>query len=233
MALTNTNIPNDASDVVGVFDQEFNQVFPLARPIKCIVDESAKAMEHPVETGTVITDHIIYEPNEIELSMILPRGEYRSVYQQIEQIYRSSTILTVQTKTATYSNMYIYRLPHQEDAELFDVIALIIRMRQVIIFSTTAQALSADQVEDPTDQSTVKKGLQLPSSTKVLPPPEDFDDAKAFFNPNAAGLKLEEKNTGVEGPAPNKESYLKYIENDIGIEENLTQDQLEQLLEAK
>ena len=87
MALNDTNIPSAASDVVGVFDANFNQVFRLARPVKAQIHETSKPMEHPVETGIIITDHRIILPVEIEFSLILPPGEYRPVYQQIKQFF--------------------------------------------------------------------------------------------------------------------------------------------------
>lgn len=221
MGLSDTNIPNASADVVGVFDQNFNQVFPLARPIKALVDESAKAMEHPVETGTVITDHIIFQPNEIELAMILPGGEYRSVYQQIEQIYKLATVLSVQTKAATYGNMFIYHMPHQESPDYYDTINLIIRMREILIIETTTQALPPTAVANPIDQSTVKTGLQQPSVTQALPGPAAFEQ----FGPIAPLASTTPK------PAPNAASFDKY--NDIGLDTApLTQTQLEQLLGA-
>lgn len=222
MSLTNTNIPSAASDVVGVFDQGFNQVFPLARPIKATIDESAKAMEHPVETGVVITDHIIFQPNEIELSMILPSGEYRSVYQQIEQIYKAATVLSVQTRAATYQNMFIYRMPHQEDVELFDTISMFIRMRQILIIAPAAQSLPATSVKNPTDQSTITNGLQQPGITQALPPPSTFEEADGPIPTLPAGAPL---------PTPNDNSYSNYPSTDLPIV-SLTQTQIEQLLNA-
>lgn len=236
MSLKNINIPSQSSDIVGVYNSDFEQVFPLARPIKCLVDENAKAMEHPVETGTVITDHIIYQPNEIELQMILPPDEYRSVYQQIKQLYRTSTIMSVQTRATTYDNMYIYRMPHEENPDFYDTILLSIRMREVLIFETESQALPPGSVRDPSDQSTVNNGLQLTGPTRRLPPPEQFGPAwPAQANPDAPGLKLMQKNTGVQGPAPNAESYDQYMKSvdDTNINTSMdafTQEQLEQML---
>jgi hypothetical protein len=224
MALINTNIPSAASDVVGVFGQNFRQEFPLARPVKAIVDESAKIMEHPLEDGSVIADHIVFNPNEIELALILPRGEYRAVYQQVEQIFRAATIVSVQTRTSTYPNMVIYRAPHQEDTELYDTVAMIIRLRQAQFVQTATQALPPQAVKNPVDQSTVNNGLQQPGQTKDLPAP-------VVFNPNPPVLP-----GGVLPDAPNDKTYLDYINNDTGVPhatEDLSPSQIEQLLEAR
>lgn len=236
MSLTNTNIPSAASDVVGIFNQSFQQVFSTARPVKCIVDESAKAMEHPVETGTVITDHIIFLPNEIELQMILPADEYRSVYDQIKQLYKAATVLSVQTRTATYRNMFIYRMPHEENTELFNTIPLSLRLRQILIIQTTTQALPPAAVKDPLDQSTINNGLQQPGASLGLPPPASFKSIDqgvpppSFFGPpDSAGLKLP---VGVQPPPPNEESYINYEGKNLPIMP-LTTDQLKQIITSK
>lgn len=239
MSLININIPSAASDVVGVFNQSFQQVFPTARPIKAFVDESARAMEHPVETGTVITDHIIFLPNEIELQMILPADEYRSVYDQIKQLYKAATILSVQTRAATYRNMFIYRMPHEENTELFNTIPLSLRLRQILIIQTTTQTLPPAAVKDPLDQSTINNGLQQPGATLALPPPSAFKGIDQgvpvpssfgpFLNP---GLNLP---SGVQGPPPNDASYQKYQEElPPGIfTAPLTTPQLQQIITGK
>lgn len=237
MALNDINIPNAASDVVGVFDQNFNQVFPTARPMKAQINESARAMEHPVETGTVITDHIIFEPNEIELSMVLPRGDYRSVYQQIEQIYKAAQVLSVQTRAATYNNMFIYRMPHIEDTEVYDALVIIVRFRQILIVQTTTQTLPAAAVKNPTDQSTINNGLQQPGPSKSLPPPADFSKIyqglppSGVVNPNAPGFQLKLP-PGVQPPPPNAQSYINYEGKDLPVQ-SMTFDQLTQTLTAK
>lgn len=223
MPLTNLSIPSASSDVVGVFDQGFQQVFPLARPIKAFIDESARAMEHPVETGTVITDHIIFLPNEIELQMILPADEYRSVYQQIEQIYKAATILSVQTRASTYKNMFIYRMPHQEDTDLFNTITLSLRLRQILIIETTTQALPAAAVKNPVDQSTIKNGLQQPGASLGLPSPETFGPLSPL------GLKLP---SGIQPPPPNTQSYDNYPGSDLPVAP-LTTDQIKQIITSK
>ena len=107
MPLIDALIPNASADVVAVFDQDFNQVFENARPIKAAVNEESKIMDHPLETGATISDHQIFLPIGIELSLILSRDDYRSVYQQIKQLFRTNSILTVQTRTDSYPNMLI------------------------------------------------------------------------------------------------------------------------------
>lgn len=168
MPLTDLRLPNASADVVAVFDKNFNQVFVNARPIKAMISEQAKVMEHPIETGAVITDHRIIQPVEIELSLILIASDYRNVYQQIKQLYRAGEILTVQTRTDTYQNMLIQKLPHDEDPEMFDVVALALGLKEAQFVTAQFGTLPASKVRDATDASTTQKGQQ---TTKTDPNP--------------------------------------------------------------
>lgn len=153
-------IPTASVDVVGVFNQSFQQLFVTARPIKATVKEDSKLMEHPLETGATIIDHTIILPYEIELSLILKRGEYRDVYERIRQSFLNREIVLVQTKTALYDNMIIQSMPHEEEAELFDTIALALKLRHVQIVQAQFAKLPPRSVRNPANASTVDRGQQ-------------------------------------------------------------------------
>ena len=158
-ALTNTPQAYGV-DVVGVFDEGFNQLFPLARPIKANVVESAKAMEHPVESGATITDHVVVEPLEIELTLMLVGEERADVYGQVRALFNASTLLTVQTRSGSYPNMVIVAIPHDETPDLYDAFPLALKLREVRLVTTQFQALPPSAVAAPKDASTVKRGEQ-------------------------------------------------------------------------
>jgi hypothetical protein len=156
-----------ATDVVAIFDKDFKQVFALARPIKAVVKESSKVMEHPLETGATIIDHTIILPVEIELSIIPTRGEFRDVFQRIRQAFKNRELFSVQTKTGTYENQLIQDIPHDEDPELYDTISLALKMREVQLVAAQFAKLPPKKVRNPTNASTVDRGQQQPKeSTK-------------------------------------------------------------------
>jgi hypothetical protein len=164
MPITSTFLPTTAVDVVGVFDAQFNQVFSNARPMKAMVMEQAKAMEHPVETGVTITDHRIILPTEIELSVLLSNTtsneEYRSLYQQIKQLWINATLLTVQTRTDSYANMLITGMPHDETADMFDAIAVGIKLKEALFVQARFGTLPPTSVKNKSNASTVDRGEQ-------------------------------------------------------------------------
>jgi hypothetical protein len=158
-------VPTAAVDVVGVFDDAFNQVFERARPIKAMIKESAKPMEHPVESGSTITDHRIINPVEITLFVILAADDYRSVYEQIKAYFLKSILLTVQTRTGIYKNQFVMEMPHDEDPEMFDTVALSIKTKEVLLVDAQAGRMTVGTVRNPANASTADRGEQQGGNT--------------------------------------------------------------------
>lgn len=147
-----------ALDVVGIYDQDFRQLVEGARPVKAIVHEEARVMEHPLEDGATITDHRVMLPVEVELSLLLrsPRDDYS----QLRGIYRRAELVTVMTRSGAYANMLIQALPHDEDPALFGTIPLALRLREVKLVQAQFQALPPRQVASARDASTKRRGEQ-------------------------------------------------------------------------
>ena len=133
-----------------------------------MVNENAKVMEHPVETGATITDHIIFMPIEIELSLMLTSNDYRSVYQQIKDIYLAGRLLTVQTRTATHQNMLIQQLPREESPDVFNGISVALRLKEANFVVAQFGSLPASSVANKSQSSTVARGQQ--QTTDTTPP---------------------------------------------------------------
>lgn len=165
MALTDANIATASADVVAIYDQNFRQLFVTARPIKAVVKEDSKVMEHPLETGGTITDHTVVLPVEIELSIIPVRGEYRDVYQRIKQAFLNRDLLVVQTKSGTYQNQLIQSLPHDEDPDLYDTISVALKLKEVQLVEAQFARLPPRSVRNPTNASTVDRGQQQPKQS--------------------------------------------------------------------
>lgn len=159
-------------DVVGIFDSNsFRQLFTDARPLKAFVRPGSKVMDHPVETGAVLSDHQIILPVQIELSLVIPAEFYSSTYQQIRSAQINAQKLTVQTKTGVYSNMIIQELPHQESPDMYSSIAMGLRLREVlfVVPSSIGQpnAPANYSPTDPQNQSIVSRGQQSPLSISL------------------------------------------------------------------
>lgn len=170
MSLLDYFIAHPVSDFTAVFTSDFQQVFPKARIMKPIVKESAKGMEHPVESGTVKTDHVVINPVEIELPVIVRAPDLEDTYQTIKQYFLKSTTVMIQTKTSLYEDMYITDMPHEEDPDMFDAVAIAISFKQILVATTEITKIVP---KDPVNIPTVNRGVQSPvapnpSSTFLL-----------------------------------------------------------------
>lgn len=139
------------------------QVFADARPMRVQVSEPAQFMVHPLEDGTQVTDHRIILPVELTISFILRPERYRITYQLIKQAFLASLRFSVQTKTETYTGMYISDIPHEEDPALFDTITMVVQFREVQFFAAQVQALSSENVADAPDESPSNGGEVSPT----------------------------------------------------------------------
>lgn len=156
MALIDTLLPSFAVDYVAIYDSEFRQIFNKARPLRATIRESSKVMEHPVENGSVISDHRIVLPIEIELALTLTTRDYEDTYYSIKQYYLDSSLLNIQTRSDLYRSMVIESMPHEENPEQYDTITIILTLKQVLFteprYSVVPRNASA--------QTTVDKGVQ-------------------------------------------------------------------------
>ena len=152
-------------DIVGIYN-DTTQVYVQARPLKASVRETSKVMDHPVETGVVLSDHHIINPVEIELPLIVPAIYYAATYQQIKADFLAATELSVKTPVNVYGSMIIADMPHEESPEHFNAIIIGLRLKQVLFeVPGSTQPLPANySPADPANQNTVQSGLQSASA---------------------------------------------------------------------
>jgi hypothetical protein len=163
--IINNLLPSYAVDTVAIFDQNYNQLFQQAKSIKVVVKENSKLMQHPLESGAIITDHRIILPIEIEMSLILASSDYSDVYKSIRQYYYNATLLVIQTRTGIYENQLIEAIPHEEDPDMYDAITIALSLKQVFYVS----AQYAVSPKYPSDSNTQDRGAQqgTPATTQA------------------------------------------------------------------
>ena len=154
--IINTLLPSSATDQVAIFDQNYNQLFQQAKSIKVVVKENSKLMEHPIETGSIITDHRIILPTEIDMSLILASSDYSDVYKSIKQYYLNATKLIIQTRSSIYDNQLIESLPHEEDPNMYDALTIALSLKQVVYVSVQY----APAPKYPSNTTTQDRGIQ-------------------------------------------------------------------------
>lgn len=154
---------NLTPDRVAVFDDSFTQVFQFARPVNARVIERSQMLDHPIETGQLITDYSYLLPIEIEIAFIVEADFYQAMYQQIRTLFVGKDLLTVQTSTASYTNMVIANIPHEERPELYDALPINLSFRQIQVVPNPDNYQPADPAQNNT------KSLGQQNSAPVVP----------------------------------------------------------------
>lgn len=165
-AATVTNLLTRSTniDVNAVLNQQtLKQVFKDARPVRASIRETSQVMRYPVETGAVLSDHKIINPNEIIMLFTINSDFYYSAYQEIRTLWLNATLLSVQSRTGTYKNMIIESMPHEEEPDTFNMITIEVRFVEVIFVvpSSTSQpsTLANFSPANPAKSSMVNRGL--------------------------------------------------------------------------
>jgi len=156
-----TLIPTHAFDQVAIFDQDFNQLFIGARAIKAVINEQAKVMEHPLESGATITDHRVIMPIEIELSFILNRENYQDTYRQIRQYYYAADLLIVQTRSGVYENQLIASMPHEENPDQYNTLTMAVTLKEAQFALTEFDFAPRDVLQSTTNNRGAQQGTEV------------------------------------------------------------------------
>lgn len=153
-------------DVVAVLRMDtMEQVFAAARPMSAQVFKVANAMEHPLEDGSTVTDHIIFLPVEIELPLMVT-GDVETVISEIDALYRSAELLVVQTVSGSYENMFIRAMPHDEKAESIGSATIGLQLKQAVFVKAILEGgLAPAQVTPATPPANTNRRPAARAST--------------------------------------------------------------------
>ena len=163
MTSTNRNVR-----IFGFYTSDFKKVLENAKVLKAEIKPTVKLMEHPLETGAMVTDFKIIKPVEIDISLMLLSENYADVYQTLKNFYNKSTSLIVQTKTDVYKNMVIESFPYEESADVYDGITLALTVKE-ILYATTSTSTSSVNTKTPKHKTKIDRGQQQTKETPVGP----------------------------------------------------------------
>lgn len=156
-----------AQDIVGVFDDSGAQQFEKARSVRLQVMRDSKSMQHPLEDGSTVVDHRVVLPIEANLLMVLQAEDYRDSYSKMQALFNSGQLLTLQSKTSRYANMYIAAMPHEETSEMLDAVQITISLVEAQFFKSQATASGGGRSpRGSKSATTIKRGEQ---SAKAAP----------------------------------------------------------------
>lgn len=150
------------TEIVGIYNGHL-QVFRNAQIRDAQIKETATLMNHPIESGTIVTDHKIINPTEIIFNMVISSQDYKNVYYTIQKAFKDSTFLTVQTKAAVYTNMIINNLPHKESPDNFNSLIVLLHLKEVF----TVKVLKGSIITPKHAKDTTVKNSGAKDTTKT------------------------------------------------------------------
>lgn len=154
--------------------------------------------QHPVEKGAAITDHAFLRPAEVEMRCGFSNASHgdagyaRSVYDALRRLQASRQPFSVYTGKRAYRDMLIADLGVTTEARTENVLAVAVRLQQIIIVSTkttgtgtnTASA-GASQANPASTGSVQSKGEQ---QAVGVGDQSFIGAAQPNFNPNNPGF---------------------------------------------
>jgi len=184
--------PSQAVDVVAILGPGFVPLWSALRPLEAAVFESADLMEHPVENGTVIADHLVHHPREILMPMVcIGEREYRSTYASLKAAFMAGIKLTITTRTSSYSDMILTDMPHEETPDRFNAISMALRFREAIVVTPQSGGLTEEQTQDPAQASTQAGGTKqttTPSTAQAAQGSTSYANSGAGAAPQGSTL---------------------------------------------
>jgi hypothetical protein len=146
--------------------------------------DDSEIVQHPIETGSPITDHAFAKPAELTLNVIwtpnkntpgTTKNYLQGIYAALLSGKNTFVLYTVYTTKRTYLNMLIKSLATETDPKNQFILEISIYMQEIILASTgissSVPAAANSLANAPANQDTQQQGqvqLVTPSSGSLL-----------------------------------------------------------------
>lgn len=167
----------DITPVIILDNDSLEELWADSDIMSVSVSETSKATRYAVEDGTNRNDHVIKNPVEISISMILA-GKIAQLFQLLKQTYLEHKLVTVQTKTDVYTNMLVEEIPHEQDTGMTDGVTVSVKMVEWQEVTPEYGELTPKKVAQPRQSDTVKRGSQ---ATSEAPPEKRKSVLRSMF----------------------------------------------------
>lgn len=140
------------------YDQEENQeIFTNVKFFDASITKDKQLMEHPKEDGTLITDHVVDNPTEINVQVLIDDFDSSSL-NQINDYYKNSTPIVIKVKNQIYPNMVMSGEPFKADSNHYNETVYDLSFKEVQEAVTQYVKMSVPQVKQKQNASTQKLG---------------------------------------------------------------------------
>ena len=146
---------------VQILDSEtFDVLFSSSNPMRLSVFDEKRITRFQVESGEERSDHVVTSAIEINIEFVLAGFDAREQFKAIRQAFLDHRLVTVQSRMATYEDMLIEAMPHEETSVVYDGAVVPVRLVQWRSVEPEYGELQQEQVANPAQSSTVQRGRQ-------------------------------------------------------------------------
>lgn len=132
--------------------------------------DDAQTMDHPLENGALVTDHIVFNPNKVTLRCWMPNTPFLfdRALREIQNLYRQSREVTIKIRSDVFEPMIMIGKPVKVGADNLDHVVYELSFKQILKAVSQYVPMPAAQVKHKQDASTVSSGEKQPQSSSLL-----------------------------------------------------------------
>lgn len=138
-----------------------------------LITDTAEITEHPIESGSVITDHVIHKPVTVSMEVYFSESIFdgisapapAEIYAQILALKNSNEPFTLVLGKRELPNMLFTGIRNITDVDTEYVLSLSLEFQQVIFASLQEVQISTPQGQQAKTQQTGKKQAGSPENS--------------------------------------------------------------------
>lgn len=127
-------------------------------------EDSIKLFEHPLETGAVITDHMIIDPNQVSLRAYISNDDTQTL-KELEYLHLNGIPLKIRVQNKVLDRVIIKDKPFAVDGTHFDKSSFSITFREEQEVNPVYVAMSSKEVRKASNSSRVNSGVKQVQTT--------------------------------------------------------------------
>lgn len=143
---------------IAVYDQAENQqILTALQFLDGSVQDDKKLMEHPKEDGTMVVDHVIDDPIQVTLQVIISDDDSSSL-NELQDLYKNSTPVIIKMKNELHSNLVMSSKPMKADNSHYNKTVYDLTFKEIQEAVTLYVKMSVPQVKNKKNASKVNTG---------------------------------------------------------------------------
>lgn len=159
----------DSKNIVIANPKNNNEVLTNVQYIEGHGSDDLRMMEHPIEDGSMIVDHIIDDPKSATVKIKID-DEDSSSLSELQNLYKNRTPLVLKIKNEIYPNLCISSKPVSATVENFNSSVYDLTFKEVQEAQTVYVKMKMPAVKNKKNASTIKTGHKVakPAQKSVL-----------------------------------------------------------------